>query len=570
MRLMSFTVENYRSITKARKIPTGDRTILIGPNNEGKSNILRALVTAMRVLTRAPRTPFARRLSPWPRYESSEFNWERDFPVSLQERKPTGKSVVILEFGLSDEEVRDFRDDIGSSLRGTLPLRVRMGRDSIDVTVAKQGRGAKSLGAKSRAIGRFVASRLDFEHIPAVRTAESAKAVVEQLVERELRVLEEDDAYREALHRIEELQRPVLDQLSERVKSTLQTFLPDLRDVRIDISSERRFLALRRSCEVRIDDGVATLLEHKGDGVQSLAAIGLMRHASERRGAQRNLVVAIEEPESHLHPAAIHQLRDVIELLAEKHQVVLTTHCPLFVNRTGIESNVLVLRSRARPAKSIQEIRTMLGVRASDNLQHADLVLLVEGDKDKVSLEALFRHYSGNLKDALRNGMLLIESLGGCSNLAYKASLVVAALCDLHCFLDYDKAGKDAFDKAKKEGVVTEKNVHFATCGKRDAEIEDMYNPVVYSDMVESDYGVHLNVPYFRSAHKWSDRMRNTFESQGKKWDAGVAAEVKGKIAELVAARPAQALMEHTRGAFDSLVGALEKRIQTLRENKPS
>ena len=41
MRLVSFSVTNYRSITKAYKLPIRQATILIGPNNEGKSNILR-------------------------------------------------------------------------------------------------------------------------------------------------------------------------------------------------------------------------------------------------------------------------------------------------------------------------------------------------------------------------------------------------------------------------------------------------------------------------------------------------------------------------------------------------
>lgn len=52
VKLKSFTVQKYRSIIAAKRIPTGKTTILVGPNNEGKSNILRALVTAMNILTR--------------------------------------------------------------------------------------------------------------------------------------------------------------------------------------------------------------------------------------------------------------------------------------------------------------------------------------------------------------------------------------------------------------------------------------------------------------------------------------------------------------------------------------
>ncbi len=424
MKLVSFTVEKYRSITTARKIPVRQMTTLVGPNNEGKSNILRALVTGMHVLTRGTRPPISRGVSSRLSYERQVYNWKRDFPHNLQSRYPNGESVIVLEFGLTEREVQAFRDEIGSSLNGTLPLRVAIGPNEASVKVAKQGPGATALTRKSAKIAQFVARSLDFEHIEAVRTASSAKIVVDQLVERELGTLESDPEYQEAFGRIAELQRPILHQLSESIKTTLVTFLPAVRDVRIDISSEGRYRALRRSCEVTVDDGAATLLEYKGDGVQSLAAIGIMRHASEKSGSSRNLVIAIEEPESHLHPRAIHELRDVLERLASKHQVVLTTHCPLFVNRTSLTSNVIVSGNRARPAKSIQEVRDILGVKAADNLRSADLVLLVEGDADKVALSALLRHYSGKLRAALDAGALAVDGLSGGSNLAYMATLV--------------------------------------------------------------------------------------------------------------------------------------------------
>lgn len=40
MRLVSFSVRRFRSITEAYKLPLGDYSVLVGPNNEGKSNIL--------------------------------------------------------------------------------------------------------------------------------------------------------------------------------------------------------------------------------------------------------------------------------------------------------------------------------------------------------------------------------------------------------------------------------------------------------------------------------------------------------------------------------------------------
>lgn len=47
MELVNFSVTNFRSITKAHKVSVSDTTVLIGRNNEGKSNLLRALDVAM-------------------------------------------------------------------------------------------------------------------------------------------------------------------------------------------------------------------------------------------------------------------------------------------------------------------------------------------------------------------------------------------------------------------------------------------------------------------------------------------------------------------------------------------
>lgn len=47
MKISSFSVKNYRSIVEERKINLKDYNVLIGKNNEGKSNILRVLSVCM-------------------------------------------------------------------------------------------------------------------------------------------------------------------------------------------------------------------------------------------------------------------------------------------------------------------------------------------------------------------------------------------------------------------------------------------------------------------------------------------------------------------------------------------
>jgi putative ATP-dependent endonuclease of the OLD family len=93
MQLVSFSVRNFRSISEASKLPISRKTILIGPNNEGKSNLLDALNTGMSVIATYARMsrfrdPSARRM-----YRSI-YDWDSDFPINLQESKPKGQSVT--------------------------------------------------------------------------------------------------------------------------------------------------------------------------------------------------------------------------------------------------------------------------------------------------------------------------------------------------------------------------------------------------------------------------------------------------------------------------------------------
>jgi len=565
MELISFSVSNYRSITSAYKLPIRRPTVLIGPNNEGKSNILRALVVSLQFLASLGGVRLRNYRVTSVARSRDIYDWSHDFPMSLQSKHPDGETVFDLEFKLSSGEVEVFRKEVKSNLNGTLPIQVRFGNGDIKILVTKQGKGGAALTKKAQIVARFIARHINIAYIPAVRTATSAYSIVNDLVERELALIEGQKEYRDALDAITKLQQPVLDQIASSIKETLNVFLPNIKNVVVEIPEEARYRALRRSCEIVINDGTATALDKKGDGVQSLAALSLMKHASHTGSSGRELVLAIEEPESHLHPRAIHQLREVLDDLSKQHQVILTTHCPLFVDRTNLKSNILVNKKKATPAKNITELRNVLGVRASDNLRNAELALVVEGEEDRRALEALLPVASKRLGTALHTGFIAIDTLGGGSNLNYKLGQLRDSLCTCHSLLDHDKSGLDASAKAESEGLLLSADVTHVICpGMTESEFEDMLDEALYADFVKNKYGPSLKSPKFKGNKKWSDRMKATFEHQGKVWSSKIAAALKWDIAELVIANPGKALNPHKRGSFDGLVLALETKLNTL------
>ena len=557
MRLINFSVTNFRSVTHAHRIALSNLTILIGRNNEGKSNLLRALDVAMTLLRQhaqfdgsRPRTYLGSLPSP--------YIWKRDFPVQLQSRRASTQTILKLEFELASPEVDEFRSEIGSNLNGLLPLEIRIGKDEEpQIKVVKQGPGAAALAAKSGRIAKFVASRIHFNNIPAVRTDGAALDLVTSLLSQELRSLEDDPRYVQAMNSIAELQQPVLDQLAATLQAPLQEFLPSVRAVRIEISESGRRVALRRGVDIVIDDGTETSLEHKGDGVKSLAALGLLKFRNSRESSS---LLAIEEPESHLHPAAIHQVNEIIRSIAAKSQVIITTHNPLFVDREKVRSNVIVSDGAATPARNVAAIRETLGIRASDNLTNANFALVVEGEDDVRSLRALLPLLSQQVGAALRNNLLVLEPIGGAGKLSYKLSLLRTFLCATHCLLDHDDSGRLAFQKAKDEGLCDQASCTMIICnGMRDAEFEDCIDPALYIPVLFSELGVDLSTRAFRGNLKWSQRVRNCFLGQGRLFDDAVCARVKNLVSSTVAANPALALHPRKRGAIDTLVRDLER-----------
>ncbi len=565
MKLVSFAIRNFRSISNTSKLPIRDSvTALIGPNNEGKSNLLRALVTAMEVVSKLEAYTLTRhgRIRGYLMMDRA-YNWPQDYPIHLQDKNPEGESQFDLEFELTDAEVLAFKQEVGSSLNGTLPIRITIGKNEPKFSVRKQGPGAKTLSAKADKIAAFIGKRLDFQYVPAVRPASAATNVVEEIVARELQTLAQDEEYRAAVQRIEELQEPILHTISENIRDTLQAFLPNVKGVRVAVPQDARYRALSRSCEVIVDDGTPTNLSRKGDGVQSLAALSLMRHASQRTAKGRQLILAIEEPESHLHPKAIHQLRTVLTEIAGQHQVIITTHCPVFVDRADPSAHILVTESEAAPAESVQEIRDILGVKVSDNLTTAEVVLLVEGEHDRTAIRELLVHSSPVLAKGLSQGALAIDSLLGGGNLAYKASQVRDAMCVVHALIDHDQSGKTSVQRAVTEGLLTIADVTYTSClGMTESEIEDWYNPALYVPVLAADYSLNATSPHFTSTKKkWTIRMKELFMSSGKGWDEKVEGTIKRRVADTVAANAAGAIHPARSDGMASLVGALEAKL---------
>jgi putative ATP-dependent endonuclease of OLD family len=571
VQLTSFSVSNFRSITTAKKVPLSNYSVLVGANNEGKSNILHALAIAMEALEnfkhylRRDSAGRLIRVSPSFLSRRTSYNWTQDFPISKQKTsKPDSCSEVILEFQLSNNEVAEFLNEVGSKLNGTLPIQIKFLKDEFDISIPKQGPGAAALTKKANSVVDFVSRRINFDYIPAIRTSENAERVISELVGKELSKLEVEPGYKEALQKIIDLQEPVLKALSNSIQSTVANFLPSVKGVEVTMPSETRRGALRRGVTIEIDDGNRTPLERKGDGVKSLVALALMRHASTLSSSSGSTIVAIEEPEAHLHPRAIHELRDVLASLSEKSQIIITSHSPLFVNPAKLESTIVVQASKASPARHIKEVREVLGVKLSDNLQSARLVAVVEGSDDIIILRAILEDRYPELKRALHDGDLVLDEMGGATNLSYKVRTYRASACLVQCFLDADKAGREATAKALSDGIINVADYNLINVsGLPEAELEDILNSAVYKADFIQQYGVDPSTKLPAAVGlKWSDAMKKRFEADGKIWSAKQEMELKLWMANYAAKHIKSILVDARIAPVEAFAAALIQKLK--------
>lgn len=533
MKLISFSVSNFRSITRAHRIQLHDLTILVGKNNEGKSNIIKAISLSLNIIKRHLYI-VRRRTFEYSKYIDNSFDyvWQRDFPVTSQTKKKGSKSTIFeLEFLLSDQELEQFNKYTKSRLSTPdFMIIIEIGEDNYPkLKVSKKG--ASKLNSKVQLINEFVANNIVFNYIPAIRTESQAIDLIRDTLAQELKIVENNSKYIDAINTINRLQKEPLNGIAKKVQNTLQTFIPSIKNVKIDIEENIRKSSLRRAVDVSIDDGVLTNIEYKGDGIKSLATLAML---TDRYNVEQSSIIAIDEPEAHLHPGSIRQLNNILQGLVKDNQVIIATHNQLFINKNDIKSNIIVSSGKASPAKSIKEIRDILGVKLADNLISCSFKIFVEGATDKRIIESLLSKVP-KIKNKLLNNEICVEALGGASKLVSKLYETNNTIFDYYVFLDNDESGIDAYKKASGQGLIDPSKVTLTSCkGKSTSEFEDLIKPEVYIDTINVYYGVHLKSEDFNSMKKWSDQLKLLFLDEGKPWNADLEEEVKEIVSNVI------------------------------------
>ena len=139
-------------------------------------------------------------------------------------------------------------------------------------------------------------------------------------------------------------------------------------------------------------------------------------------------IILVEEPEMFLHPQLQKTASEILYRLAQKNQVIFTTHSPhLLANFSSRQLCQIILDedsySVAKKKTNISSVLDDLGYNASD-LMNVDFVFIVEGKQDKYRFPLLLNHYYSEIYDEDgRLNRVAILTTNSCTNIKTYANL---------------------------------------------------------------------------------------------------------------------------------------------------
>ena len=377
MRLVSLQVRNYRTVAGAQVLPLNSRTSIVGPNNSGKTNLLRAVELLF--------TGNENRLG---------YSRERDLTFGASSAKTSLLATFDGDPDGVDSALYEKLDQL-HSLLGTersetsFTLNLQFSANSnpsyqFFPTQAKPKNGSDR-ALYSQVKNQLVGDLLGSFEVHYVPSAKSMVDLYEDLLMPFLRGLAAS-ALREHLPKLHE----ALDGVAAEINLELDRV--GLGGLKASFSvPDESAEALFGSFDLNLSDPKKTLLFNKGQGIQSTALLAsFLWITREERQRGRNPIWLLEEPESYLHPELSRSCVQLLEQLRKESQVVVTTHSLAFVPQDpqsivgcDIELGETRLVSYPSYVEATGSIRESLGVRFSDFYNLGSLNLFLEGKSDR-------------------------------------------------------------------------------------------------------------------------------------------------------------------------------------------
>lgn len=395
-RLTHVAVQNLRGFEET-SLRLGDGlNLLVGPNNSGKTSILRLLdwfLNEAELSTLTGRVELTA--------EQAEF---------LLPARSVGKRARRLTLGVSIADGRTRRPYPGEEEVVDLRMTVKAsGEVRLNVGRPRQGEAKDENNRRlAEQLFRELRNATAFTLIPATRDATSETfraalraAAVARLESRALhtrrgKAPKQSTAIKKALTEIKQVSSELVGPLWQEMDGAIPPGLAREGDLGPDIDARSLIdwvadnTALRLTTGAHDKDGVEAT--EVGSGLQSLLEIAINRAGGSEEDVE--WILAIEEPEAFLHPSAQRTLSRLLRSTTDR--LLVSTHSAVLVDEAQYGEVVLVrehhfYEPRAAHAGTRAEINTALLTGHGAEMAFATSLLLVEGEGDHLFFERLRR-----------------------------------------------------------------------------------------------------------------------------------------------------------------------------------
>lgn len=415
-------IENFRSI-KFAEINLTNLNAFIGPNNAGKSNIMKALALVLGDVYPSPRS-----------FDNKDFyNYDCKKPIKIEVRFDSplscNNNVYGFQLTFDGENCEYFAiDNNGCVLTYDSRKEIRVSNDMKSEVVLMYLGLNRQASQQVRATQWTLYGKL-LKHIEN-KIDPNKKQTFKSSIENSYKT--NIHSYLQQMEDI--LKKHIKEQTGLDLILHLSIFDP------IDVISNLR-PQLKESTSQNWFDA-----EDMGAGTQSALAIAIARAYAEI--VKQPLVMAIEEPELYLHPHGCRHFYKLLNELSNKGvQIIYTTHERSFVDVSNYqnihlvrkESNETKIYSGAEKQISSDEINAVSKFDEGINeVFFAKQVVLVEGPDDKIACKLALE----NLGVQLDKECISIAECGG--NTAIKQISEVIKIFNIPCFvlLDEDPGNK--------------------------------------------------------------------------------------------------------------------------------
>lgn len=460
MKIRNARIRGYRTIKEEIDVRLDKGITLVGPNNSGKTNVMKAI--------RLFFTGY-----------SNVFQYSRTKDLSIGEDKiNTSISLTfLLEDGPNDNELLetlslirkllDVSESSGNEIAVYLTFSVNSNptyRVYPNIKRPKDPAQKTQYSRLERKLVDGIIERVSIHYIPSDKSIEQLyyDLVVPFLKRKSFEAIQDHfDQIKEAMDQTASLLNNSLEMAGLGHISCSFVFPQDPNRIFNDI-------------EFSVKDPDSTSIFSKGMGIQSAALLSAFNWITKQEVLSgKNVVWLLEEPESYLHPELAKQCEQIIGELRGVSQVFSTTHSISFVPQDPNEVIGISLengKTKTSTFKTYYEaterIRTSLGVEFSDFFNLNRYNVFLEGPTDRKYfqdiLEILSKIEPNDDFPFLRSMETTFLDFGGVSALKNFAQATYRFIQkERPCVLVFD--GDEAGDKAQRDltHFFGQKNVRF-------------------------------------------------------------------------------------------------------------